>query len=205
MSHVTYLWDDARAASLSPADRLVYRSNILGADQRITNTGGGNTSAKLTEVDPLTGQPVRVLWVKGSGGDLRTSTRANFASLYQDRLMQLQDVYAGDERARREVAGRGPHGGPLPALHVQPQPAGDVHRHAAARLRPGSARRSHAPQRGDQRRGVAPLRAADARDLRRRRSSGRHGSVPASNSAWRCRTWSQRIPTRTASCSGSTG
>jgi rhamnulose-1-phosphate aldolase/alcohol dehydrogenase len=91
---VSYLWDDARAAALSPVDRLVYRSNILGADQRITNTGGGNTSAKLTEVDPLTGQPVRVLWVKGSGGDLRTSTRANFASLYQDRLLQLQDVYA---------------------------------------------------------------------------------------------------------------
>ena len=101
MSHVNYLWDDATRASLSPADRLVYRSNILGADQRITNTGGGNTSAKLTEADPLTGQPVAVLWVKGSGGDLRTSTRANFASLYQDRLIQLQDVYAGDERARR--------------------------------------------------------------------------------------------------------
>jgi rhamnulose-1-phosphate aldolase/alcohol dehydrogenase len=94
MTHVTYSWDDARAASLSPAERLVYRSNILGADQRITNTGGGNTSAKLTETDPLTGQPVRVLWVKGSGGDLRTSTLANFASLYQDRLMQLQAVYA---------------------------------------------------------------------------------------------------------------
>ncbi|WP_291986724.1 bifunctional rhamnulose-1-phosphate aldolase/short-chain dehydrogenase [Luteitalea sp.] len=95
MPHVTYLWDDAHAASLSPADRLVYRSNILGADQRITNTGGGNTSAKLTETDPLTGQPVQVLWVKGSGGDLRTSTRANFSSLYQDRLLQLQQVYAG--------------------------------------------------------------------------------------------------------------
>ena len=57
MSHVTYSWDDARAASLSPAERLVYRSNILGADQRITNTGGGNTSAKLTGTDPVTGQP----------------------------------------------------------------------------------------------------------------------------------------------------
>ncbi len=95
MTHVTYSWDDARAASLSPAERLVYRSNILGADQRITNTGGGNTSAKLTGTDPVTGQPVRVLWVKGSGGDLRTSTLANFASLYQDRLVQLQGVYAG--------------------------------------------------------------------------------------------------------------
>lgn len=95
MSHVSYLWDDARAALLSPADRLVYRSNLLGSDQRITNTGGGNTSAKLTDTDPLTGAPVTVLWVKGSGGDLRTSTRANFASLYQDRLMALPDLYAG--------------------------------------------------------------------------------------------------------------
>jgi rhamnulose-1-phosphate aldolase/alcohol dehydrogenase len=115
MSHVNYLWDDAHAASLSPADRLVYRSNILGADQRITNTGGGNTSAKLTEADPLTGQPVRVLWVKGSGGDLRTSTRANFASLYQDRLIQLQDVYAASSprgvksAAEDQMVGLYPH------------------------------------------------------------------------------------------------
>ena len=94
MAHVDYLWDDERAAALSPAQRLVYRSNILGADQRITNTGGGNTSAKLTEPDPLTGEPVTVLWVKGSGGDLRTSTLANFASLYQDKLLALQDLYA---------------------------------------------------------------------------------------------------------------
>ena len=74
MSYVTYLWNDERAAAMSPAERLVYRSNILGADQRITNTGGGNTSAKLSGIDPLTGQSVTVLWVKGSGGDLRTST-----------------------------------------------------------------------------------------------------------------------------------
>ena len=59
---VNYLWDDAKAASLNPVDRLVYRSNILGADQRITNTGGGNTSAKFDEIDPLTGKSVRVLW-----------------------------------------------------------------------------------------------------------------------------------------------
>lgn len=95
MPHVTYSWDDTFAATLSPAERLVYRSNILGADQRITNTGGGNTSAKLTGTDPVSGESVRVLWVKGSGGDLRTSTLANFASLYQDRLMRLQAVYAG--------------------------------------------------------------------------------------------------------------
>jgi len=91
---VNYSWDDATAASLDPAARLVYRSNILGADQRITNTGGGNTSSKIVEKDPLTGEPVEVLWVKGSGGDLRTSTRENFSSLYQDKLTGLQKMYA---------------------------------------------------------------------------------------------------------------
>jgi len=91
---VNFLWDDARAASLDPVSRLVYRSNLLGSDQRITNTGGGNTSSKLTEKDPLSGAPVDVLWVKGSGGDLRTSKRENFSSLYQDRLRALQPLYA---------------------------------------------------------------------------------------------------------------
>jgi rhamnulose-1-phosphate aldolase/alcohol dehydrogenase len=92
--HVSYSWDDAHAATLDPVGRLVYRSNILGADQRITNTGGGNTSSKLIEKDPLTGSDVEVLWVKGSGGDLRTSKRENFSSLYQDKLIGLQAPYA---------------------------------------------------------------------------------------------------------------
>ncbi|MCF3650832.1 bifunctional rhamnulose-1-phosphate aldolase/short-chain dehydrogenase [Synoicihabitans lomoniglobus] len=92
--HVTFSWDDAKAASLDPVDRLVYRSNILGDDQRITNTGGGNTSSKLIETDPISGEEVEVLWVKGSGGDLRTSKRANFSSLYQSRMIELQRVYA---------------------------------------------------------------------------------------------------------------
>jgi rhamnulose-1-phosphate aldolase/alcohol dehydrogenase len=91
--HVTYLWDDAAASKLSPAGRLIYRSNILGSDQRITNTGGGNTSSKIFEKDPLTGDQVEVLWVKGSGGDLRTSKLENFASLYQERLLGLQKPY----------------------------------------------------------------------------------------------------------------
>lgn len=91
--HVTYAWDDAVAARLDPVERLVYRSNILGDDQRITNTGGGNTSAKLTEKDPLTGEDTDVLWVKGSGGDLRTSKKENFASLYQDKLNGLKKLY----------------------------------------------------------------------------------------------------------------
>ncbi len=93
-SYVNYLWDDAKAASLDPVGRLIYRSNLLGSDQRITNTGGGNTSAKLREKDPLTGQAVDVLWVKGSGGDLRTSTRENFSSLYQEKLIAMQSLYA---------------------------------------------------------------------------------------------------------------
>jgi rhamnulose-1-phosphate aldolase/alcohol dehydrogenase len=91
--HVNYLWDDAKAASLDPVERLVYRSNLLGSDQRITNTGGGNTSSKLTGKDPLTGKPAEVLWVKGSGGDLRTSRRENFSSLYQDRLTGMKHAY----------------------------------------------------------------------------------------------------------------
>jgi rhamnulose-1-phosphate aldolase/alcohol dehydrogenase len=92
--YVRYLWDDAAAAKLDPLARLVYRSNLLGSDQRITNTGGGNTSSKLTEKDPLSGEKVEVLWVKGSGGDLRTSKKENFSSLYQDKLVALQRNYA---------------------------------------------------------------------------------------------------------------
>ncbi len=91
--HVNYLWDDAHAATLDPADRLIYRSNILGSDQRITNTGGGNTSSKIMMTDPLTGEQVEVMWVKGSGGDLRTAKRANFASLYMSKLMALHGIY----------------------------------------------------------------------------------------------------------------
>ena len=92
--HVENLWDDAVAEALDPLGRLVYRSNLLGEDWRITNTGGGNTSSKIIETDPLTGEAVEVLWVKGSGGDLRTAKRANFASLYQQKLLALQAVYA---------------------------------------------------------------------------------------------------------------
>lgn len=88
--HLTSLWDEAHAATLDPVDLLVYRSNLLGSDPRITNFGGGNTSAKVSETDPLTGEPVEVLWVKGSGGDLGTMKRAGLASLYQQRILDLE-------------------------------------------------------------------------------------------------------------------
>ena len=95
--HVTYLWDDETAAGLDPVGRLVYRSNLLGQDLRITNTGGGNTSSKYSEIDPLTGEAVEVLWVKGSGGDLRTSKRENFSSLYMEKVRQLRAIYDAAE------------------------------------------------------------------------------------------------------------
>lgn len=91
--NVSYLWDEQVADQLDPVERLRYRSNLLGADQRITNTGGGNTSSKIEMTDLLTGDPMDVLWVKGSGGDLRTSTRANFASLYMDKFLSLENIY----------------------------------------------------------------------------------------------------------------
>src|SRR3982750_4937917 len=96
--HVNYSWDDAVAAKLDPLGRLVYRSNILGADQRITNTGGGNTSSKLIEKDPLTGADVEVLWVKGSGGDLRTAKGDGFAALYLDKGGGMKGRYLAAPR-----------------------------------------------------------------------------------------------------------
>jgi rhamnose utilization protein RhaD (predicted bifunctional aldolase and dehydrogenase) len=90
---VKYLWRDEVAEGLTAVDRLVYRSNTLGSDLTLTNTGGGNTSSKLIETDPLTGEPVEVLWVKGSGGDLRTATRDGFASLYLDKVRAMKARY----------------------------------------------------------------------------------------------------------------
>lgn len=94
--HVDYLWDDERVANMTPLERLVYRSNLLGSDLRITNTGGGNTSSKCFETDPMTGESVEVMWVKGSGGDLRTSTNENYSSLYQDKVLALEKIYNAD-------------------------------------------------------------------------------------------------------------
>ncbi|MGG6892968.1 MULTISPECIES: bifunctional rhamnulose-1-phosphate aldolase/short-chain dehydrogenase [Rhizobium] len=88
-------WDEAYAAGLDEPGKLLYRSNLLGADKRITNYGGGNTSAKVMEADPLSGEKVRVLWVKGSGGDVGTIKLDGFATLYQDKLDSLKNIYQG--------------------------------------------------------------------------------------------------------------
>lgn len=89
------LWDKARTEGMSEPEKLIYRSNLLGSDKRITNYGGGNTSAKVMEKDPLTGQMVEVLWVKGSGGDLGSIRRDGFATLYMDKLRSLRNLYRG--------------------------------------------------------------------------------------------------------------
>jgi rhamnulose-1-phosphate aldolase/alcohol dehydrogenase len=90
-------WNDAAAAKLSPEQLLLYRSNLLGADKRITNFGGGNTSAKLQCADPLTGRPTEVLWVKGSGGDLGTMKLDGFATLYMEKFRALEAFYKGSD------------------------------------------------------------------------------------------------------------
>ena len=95
--YVDYLWDESKAASLgdNQVALFLYRSNILGADLRITNYGGGNTSCKTIEKDPLTNEEVEVMWVKGSGGDIGTLTRKGIAGLYTERLRNLKNVYGG--------------------------------------------------------------------------------------------------------------
>ena len=95
--HVSYLWDDAKAAELAGDEvgLLIYRSNLLGADLRLTNYGGGNTSCKVMSKDPLTGRETEVMWVKGSGGDLGTLKKSGLAALYVDRLRSLTNVYRG--------------------------------------------------------------------------------------------------------------
>jgi rhamnulose-1-phosphate aldolase/alcohol dehydrogenase len=91
------LWDNAKAQTMNEPDRLVYRSNLLGSDKRVTNYGGGNTSSKIWEKDPLTGESVEVLWVKGSGGDNATIKRDGFATLYMQKLRALKKLYRGLE------------------------------------------------------------------------------------------------------------
>ncbi|GAB2540173.1 bifunctional aldolase/short-chain dehydrogenase [Spirosoma aerophilum] len=96
-NYVSYLWDDQKAAELAGDEvaLFIYRSNLLGADLRLTNYAGGNTSVKLLETNPLTGEPVEVMWVKGSGGDIGTLTKKGCANLYVDRLHALKNRYRG--------------------------------------------------------------------------------------------------------------
>jgi len=94
-SRIENCWDETRAAGMTEAELLLYRSNLLGADKRVTNYGGGNTSAKIVETDPLTKDEVKVLWVKGSGGDLGSMKRDGFATLYMDKLNALKGLYRG--------------------------------------------------------------------------------------------------------------
>ena len=104
-NHADYFWDEAKASALGEDQvaLFLYRSNILGADLRITNYGGGNTSCKTIEKDPLTNEEVEVMWVKGSGGDIGTLTRAGIAGLYMQRLRNLKNVYGGLEDEDRMV------------------------------------------------------------------------------------------------------
>jgi len=102
------LWDDEKAAGMSEPERLVYRSNILGSDKRVTNYGGGNTSSKVWQKDPLTGEDVEVLWVKGSGGDSASIKLDGFATLYMDKLRALKGIYRGLEH-EDEMVGYLPH------------------------------------------------------------------------------------------------
>src|SRR5882757_5099508 len=97
--HVSYLWDEAKAAELAGDEvaLLIYRSNLLGADLRLTNYGGGNTSCKVISKDPLTGNGTEVMWIKGSGGDIGTLKKSGLAALYVERLRSLRNVYSGVE------------------------------------------------------------------------------------------------------------
>lgn len=107
-SRLANLWDDSKAAGMSEPERLLYRSNLLGSDKRITNYGGGNTSAKVIEKDPLGGGEVEVLWVKGSGGDVGTIKMDGFSTLYMDKLNALKNLYRGVE-FEDEMVGYLPH------------------------------------------------------------------------------------------------
>src|SRR5437773_3216772 len=99
LTHLKDLWDEKHAQALGNNELalLRYRSNLLGADLRITNFGGGNTSSKFELTDPFTGSPTRVLAVKGSGGDIGSITESGFAILYLDRLEQLKKIYRGEK------------------------------------------------------------------------------------------------------------
>ncbi len=107
-SRLENLWDEDQATGMTEPELLLYRSNLLGSDKRVTNYGGGNTSAKVMQTDPLTGEMVEVLWVKGSGGDVGTIKMDGFATLYMDKLNALKSIYRGVE-FEDEMVGYLPH------------------------------------------------------------------------------------------------
>ena len=121
-------WDSSLASKLDEPELLRYRSNLLGSDLRLTNFGGGNTSSKIDEVDPLDGKTKKILWVKGSGGDLGSIQRAGFATLYLDKVLALANSYKGVARE-----------------DLRQQPGRGLDRHTAARLPAVPARRPPAP------------------------------------------------------------
>src|SRR5580698_7790863 len=104
LQYLSDLWDESHAKTLDPAALLKYRSNLLGSDLRITNFGGGNTSSKLDQTDPIDGKTKQILWVKGSGGNLGGIERAGFATLYMDKLLALEKSYRGVEFEDEMVA-----------------------------------------------------------------------------------------------------
>ena len=107
-SRLPNLWDVTKATNMSEEERLVYRSNLLGSDMRVTNFGGGNTSSKILQSDPLSGDEVEVLWVKGSGGDVGTIKLDGFSTLYMEKLRALKGIYGGLE-FEDEMVGYLPH------------------------------------------------------------------------------------------------
>ena len=198
------LWDPARAAGMSEPELLLYRSNLLGSDKRITNYGGGNTSAKVSEKDPLTGETVEVLWVKGSGGDVGTIKHRRLRHA-------LHGQARGAEGTLPRARARGRDGRLPAALHLQPQPARRLDRHAAARLRAAPACRPHAPRRDHRHRRLEGLARADAGRSSATRSAGCPGSGRASSSAsgsrssrWRTRRQRASSSRATASSPGAT-
>src|SRR5664279_2256814 len=98
------LWKEETAKGMDEPEMLRYRSNLLGADLRLTNFGGGNTSSKVTQEDCISGRPCPVLWVKGSGGDLGSIKRSGFATLYMEKLLQLEKRYRGAAHEDEMVA-----------------------------------------------------------------------------------------------------
>ena len=156
-------WDDAHAARLSPAELLLYRSNLLGCDKRITNFGGGNTSAKITaEGSADRRRKCEVLWVKGSGGDLGTMKLDGFSTLYMEKFLRAGEASIKGHGQRQRA------GAAVLALHLQSESARRQHRHAAARLRRPRACRSHASRCADRHRRLGRFAGADPGNLRRR-------------------------------------